>query len=252
MSTGKEITFNGNLGSYKVISTDDGDLTIWSEKFDENCHSLAGSYKETEYNYLEGCKIQEKIESGPECTIFEVGLGAGIGILATLELYKKLKTKTKINFITTELDESLVLWVIKNQLPKEFNLKKVGEHYFGKIENFGLCILIGDALETINTLPQGSVDAIFQDPFSPKKNPTLWTIDWFEKLKLIAKKNALISTYSASTSIRKSMVMAGWTIENRKGFAYKKSSTVGAIESEYCDLEFTRSILENQKIKPFL
>jgi chorismate dehydratase len=70
-----------------------------------------------------------------------------------------------------------------------------------------------------------SLDVIYQDPFSPKKNPELWTTDWFEKLKKLSRPGTVLCTYSASSAVRKALGAAGWTVQSFAGFARKKQST---------------------------
>ena len=53
--------FNGILGSYKVLRTSDGSETLWSEYFNENCHSLAGAKEETLYNSIEGTNLPQAL-----------------------------------------------------------------------------------------------------------------------------------------------------------------------------------------------
>jgi chorismate dehydratase len=82
----------------------------------------------------------------------------------------------------------------------------------------------------------GNFHAIFQDAFSPNKNQTLWTVEWFHFLKKESYHNVALSTYSASVSIRKSLVVAGWIIENHKGYSLKRSMTTASLTGVIDDL----------------
>ena len=77
-----------------------------------------------------------------------------------------------------------------------------------KNENFHLIILIGDARVSLPKFKNDhdiKFDCIYQDAFSPKRNAILWTSEWFKLLKSISNQDCIMSTYSASSSIRKSM-----------------------------------------------
>ncbi|MRJ06039.1 MAG: hypothetical protein C6I01_00755, partial [Epsilonproteobacteria bacterium] len=41
---------------------------------------------------------------------------------------------------------------------------------------------MGDAREIIQKAPSHFFDVCYQDPFSPKVNPELWTIEFFQTL----------------------------------------------------------------------
>jgi tRNA U34 5-methylaminomethyl-2-thiouridine-forming methyltransferase MnmC len=245
-------TFNGKLGSYSVIQTDDNTTTLYSEFYDENCHSTSGAVEETLYNYIEGCNLLEKSKSNRSLVIFEVGLGIGLGPKLTYETFKD--RKTDIKFISTEIDEALVEYSKEHNKCDIFkNLKRIEEdelvYYVSKFENFSLYILIGDARITTSTaFKKGvfkKVDAIFQDAFSPKKNPTLWTKQWFEQLRHISNDQVLMTTYSSHISVRKSMYEAGWKVFKRKGFGEKRSMTLCSLSGE-----MNEDILRNIKTAP--
>jgi tRNA U34 5-methylaminomethyl-2-thiouridine-forming methyltransferase MnmC len=230
--------FIGKLGRYKIIETEDKTKTLWSEYFDEACHNLSGAYKETVYNYIQGCQIPDQINLNQNVHVLDVGFGLGIGLKAFIDVLRKENDTSSSgsmnhSYVSMELDEDLFLWSIKTNFP---------ESIFIKIDNYYTCtfnfkanshlhtiIFIGDGRITIpeafkNNLFQ-KFTAIFQDAFSPKKNPTLWTTEWFLDLKKMAESQVYMSTYSASVSVRKSMIKAGWKISNAKGFGQKRTMT---------------------------
>lgn len=242
--------FNGKLGSYTVVETEDQSFTLHSEFFDENCHSKCGAVAETLYNYFEGCKVQrEKFDRKTPFTIFEVGFGLGIGPKVTFE--KLTSSEQSYEFISTELDEDLVLWTGENDKCEIFNnLEKKslsGLTYYQSVTgNFTLKILIGDARETTKLANElgllKEVNAIYQDAFSPKKNAALWTTEWFTLLKEVSSNDVIMSTYSSAGVIRKSMLNAGWKVFKRIGFGTKRSSTVAQLHGEM-DQVFIENVL---------
>lgn len=241
------MTIKGSLGSYSLIETDDGSQSIYSEYFDENCHSTSGAYSETIYNYIEGCEIVEKLSQCSNLVVLEVGLGAAIGpecLIDTL-IKENLASSKSITFYSTEIDYDFTLWVLENS--------NFAKKYQSKFENYTLnpdqitftlfnvnfVILIGDARKTIKSVPVNCVDCIFQDAFSPKKNPLLWTVEWFQDLRLIANDTCILSTYSSSNGIRASLLSGGFVIESRKGFGRKRTCTRG-FSQEYKKLEYMK------------
>lgn len=252
MTKEKLKTFNGKLGSYKLVETDDSSTTLYSEYFDENCHSTSGAIEETIYNYIQGCEISEKSLKSNEITIFEVGLGIGLGPRLTYEAL--LDSNTKTTFFSTEIDEGLVQYSVEHNDCAIFkDLKKVETneltYFHSKIEQFDFYILVGDARVTTKTAHDlgllKNVSAIYQDAFSPKKNPTLWTKQWFELLFKISNENVTLSTYSSHISVRKSMFAAGWKVFKREGFGEKRSMTICKTSGD-----MNKDILRNIKTAP--
>lgn len=225
--------FTGKLGKYKIIETEDQTKTLWSEYFDEACHNLSGAYEETLHNYILGCHVDEQLMARKNVHVLDVGFGVGIGLKAYIEEIKKYPTNgLSLTYTSIELDEDLFLWSAKETFP-ELLFDKKDNTYFCNLElansHLLITIYIGDGRKT---LPQAFKEgllpkftAIFQDAFSPKKNPALWTVEWFGDLRIMSAPEVYLSTYSSSVSIRKSMITSGWRIENKKGFGQKRTMT---------------------------
>jgi chorismate dehydratase len=245
--------FKGNLGTYRIIETEDNTQTIWSEYFDENCHNTSGAKAETFYNYIEGCHLADQLLESNHLNIFDVGFGPGLGLLYLLEFLSSYQGKT-INYYSIEIDEELVKWAMENTFHTNEFSKVISNdllYYQFQLGQINCKILIGDGRITFKKASQlgliESLNAIFQDPFSPKKNPTLWTKEWFLDLKNVSSKNVYMSTYSSSVSIRKSMIEAGFVISNAPGFGKKKTMTKARLFGELdptLKLELDRSPIQ--------
>lgn len=209
--------------NYEEVITDDGSTTLFSKLYNETCHSTSGAVNETITHYIKGCEI-ERLSDLQSCTnILEVGFGAGIGFLQTMNAFKS--SQKQFNFLSLEID----LELIEIFSEKEKIIFEVSENiYKFKKDNFTLYILLGDARKTISKIPNiltDKINAIYQDAFSPKRNAVLWTTEWFNDLKKLSAKNCIMSTYSSSSSIRKSMISAGWILYEGVKFGPKRSST---------------------------
>jgi len=248
--------FSGTLGHYNIVKTET-DVTIHSQYFNENCHSLAGAFEETEHNYIKTCLIEEKLKlcslQSKSLRIFDVGFGVGIGLISLIQHFKD----SPIYYFSVEIDREFLFKILKdvfllnNLETKKFNDSDLTFVEF-EIEKIKACIFIGDARKTIPLAFKEnliySIDAIFQDPFSPKKNPTLWTVEWFTLLKTISKEEVRLSTYSSSISIRKSLMKAGFLVYSQKGYKNKRTMTYATLtgkKDELLEAEINKSpILE--------
>lgn len=215
------------LKNYKKIITDDDSTTYFSKLYGETCHSTAGAASETRTHYIEGCSITQKLNTQDTINIFEVGFGTGLGFTQTLDSVKGLKKH--FTFVSTEIDTDFIEGMLE-QMGFNINKKETNKltYYSVYEEYYSLIILAGDARETIKKLPSifnEKFHAVYQDAFSPKRNAILWTKEWFDDLRKICSEDAILSTYSASSSIRKSLIAAGWTVFNGVEFGKKRSST---------------------------
>lgn len=232
------------LKGHNFIQTEDGSYTAFSERYNEACHSTSGAVTETKLHYIEGCNIIEKALSHSPLAIFEVGFGVGVGFFET----QKALAHHHFHFLSIEIDEALVKYVFEtNELLKSYKIKNEDNLiiYEVKTQNFHLEVLVGDARVTVSEyLKKNSftAHAIYQDAFSPKRNPDLWTIEWFTLLKSFSDKDVIMSTYSSSSAIRKSMLMAGFKLYAGEKFGPKRSSTRARLTGETSE-----AILEHLK-----
>lgn len=205
---------------FKVVETDDGSFTFYSEQYGENCHSTAGALGETKRYFLEETKLREFTQANAEVSIFEVGWGLGLNFIETLKICKDIQ----LNYISTEIDENLIIWAQQNY-PELAGLKKINTYqYLLETQGLKLKIYLGNAAKMNYSFNQ-NFDFIFQDAFSPKKCPELWTHQWFEFLYKITKKGGVLVTYSASHSVLRNLNDSNWQTLKIKGFGHKRSAT---------------------------
>ena len=84
------------------------------------------------------------------------------------------------------------------------------QHIF-KEQNLNIELFIGDARDYIKKF-KNHFDIVYQDPFSPATNPSLWTFEYFKDLKTTLKQDAIITTYSTALSTRLALYHNGFNI----------------------------------------
>lgn len=241
---------------HQWVETDDGSLTLFSEEFGEACHSSTGAKTETLLHYIQGCRITERVSSHSPFTILEVGFGLGMGFLTTQEVLAGHGGHW--HFLSLEIDLALVEW-FGEKYPQLMNK---GEGVYEMIgEGFTLTILTGDARKVLPRYLKRNptqFHAIYQDAFSPRRNPILWTREWFELLRLNSADDVILSTYSSSSFIRKSLLEAGWKLQRGEKFGPKRSSTRAVLSGQSDEdilLHLSRSpvpALSDENIESFL
>lgn len=214
------------LKDHKIIKTEDGSLSVYSEIYNENAHSLHGAANETDLHYIQGCKIKERSDNTQTFSILEIGFGSGLGFIKTFEALMN----NKVSMVSYEIQKELIDFFIHEH--PEFEIIQKDENTFYLEENdFELTIRIGDARQLIKKEAL-KFSAIYQDAYSPRRNPYLWTVEWFRDLKKVCNDDVIMSTYSASSSIRKSMLAAGFKLYPGEKFGQKRTSTRARLSGE--------------------
>ena len=90
----------------------------------------------------------------------------------------------------------------------------------------------GDARKSVLTLSE-KYNFIFLDAFTPKKLPTLWTLEFFKELYRLLDDNGVLATYSSSAAVRSAMREVGFFVGRSIG-ADKK--IIGTIATKNKDL----------------
>ena len=218
------------MSELKIVATNDGSASVFSEKFNQQYHSLHGAIQESMHVFI-NAGLHFKIKSLNEISILEIGFGTGLNGLLTLN--EAIKSNTKINFTTIEkypldndiierlnygfiisMDNSSALlnqmhaceWNSLTLISNEFYLKKVKLDF----EN----------IDFINEF-----DIIYFDAFAPNAQPELWTISMFEKMYNALKTNGILVTYCAKGEVKRNLKVAGFQIESLPGPVGKREMT---------------------------
>ncbi len=203
----------------KQISTKDGSKTLYSEKYDETYHSVSGAVEESVEKFVKPCRISEL--KNPK--VLDICFGLGYNSAAAIE------ANQNIEIISLENDERLFGEILKlNPNLKYYNLvKKLASNKELEYEkdNIKIKLLIGDARETVKNI-KNKFDAVFLDPFSPKKCPELWSYEFFSDIIKLMKPGAIMATYSCARAVRENLKRAGFIVKDGPVVGRRAPSTV--------------------------
>src|SRR5205823_3732694 len=89
----------------------------------------------------------------------------------------------------------------------------------------------GELLENLAPARLGPLraDVVFWDPFSPRANPSLWTVAAFAALRRVAGPRCTLATYSASTATRVALLLGGWAVGVGDAIGDKAQTTAAAV-----------------------
>lgn len=210
------------------IQFDEREVPI-NQNFDDPYYSFLNGEEESEYVFLQGNQLSERLKS--QFHIAELGFGTGLNFFLLWELWQNLGIEGQIQFTSFELypmaqsDRRRALL----QFPKILQKLELFEAQFcGQVfENslIKLNIIEGDARKTLPCW-NGQADAWFLDGFSPLKNPELWEENLLKSVFEHSRQGATASTYSAAGHIRRKLELAGFKTQRIKGYAHKRHMTI--------------------------
>ena len=219
----------------KQIITKDNSVTLHNREYDETYHSVTGAMEETFEKFIKPCKIKELAEKG-KLRILDICFGLGYNAIAAIETALESNPNCEIEIVSLEQD--LKLDELKKLNPKlkhysiikKLELDPINNQYIYEDKNIHLIIKLGDAVETIRKVT-GKFDAVFLDPFSPKKNSELWTYSFFSEIANRMKKQGILATYSCARMVRDNLVKAGFTVKDGPKVGRRGPSTIATLSS---------------------
>ena len=187
------------------VVTEDGSQTLYSCEFNEAYHSPRDGALNESLNKHVLPAFRFRGNSG-KLTILDICFGLGYNTLATLYHVKKEKLPHHIHIVSPEFDRGLIESLTSFDYPPEFNelkpvIDQLSKNFFYEDAQFKIEILPGDARLEIPKI-KTKFDVVYQDAFSPKKNPLLWTKEYFAQIRSAMKDDGLLSTYSVAAAVR--------------------------------------------------
>ncbi|MCD6176648.1 MAG: hypothetical protein J7K29_02305 [Candidatus Cloacimonetes bacterium] len=208
----------------KLVKTKDGSYTAFSEIAGEHYHTISGAIEEAFEKHVNALGIENGMH------ILDFCFGLGYNSIAACKDHDNLQIiglENDLKIIEAMKDiEILDILKIKFDAFRDIaeNLDVTDNN------NNRIQILLGDALQKIDELSNEIFDRVFFDPFSPKKQPEMWSEEIFQKIYNKMKIGAKLSTYSCAKQIRKNMISVGFKVMDGPVIGRKSPATIAVKE----------------------
>lgn len=214
----------------RLIDTEDGSHSLYSEQFNVTYHSKFGAIQETRHVFI-NAGLHHKAEGKKELSVLDIGFGTGLNAFMTLLEGEKLDLK--INYTGVEA------FPIGVEMAQKFNYAdllecpdkaetflqlhqsnwgeevKYTEHFTGTKLNVKFQELDFD----------NKFDVIYFDAFAPQSQPELWTTEVFGIMKKSLVLNGVLVTYCAKGDVKRILKGLGFEIEKLLGPPGKREMT---------------------------
>ena len=253
---------------YKIVKLASGVHSVHSLEYGETFHPVIGPVAEAEALYVRQLSLPERLRrTRGEFVIWDVGLGAAsnaVTILrATHEIPSELRiisfdqTLEPLQFAlahTAELDylqgyEDPLQSLLKTHR-NEFKNAAQQVHWHLHLADFPTFL----ARPAAQQIPKPH--AIMFDAFSPATNPAMWTEPLFARLFALLDPTRLCSlpTYSRSTMLRVTLLIAGFFVGVGHATGEKEETTIAAncmsLISEPLDRTWLKRVRRSTSAEP--
>ncbi len=231
------------MSDYELVQLANGTFSVHAIAEDETFHPVIGPAAEAQALYVRQLHLPDRIAAhGREFVIWDVGLGSAANVLtvftATANINCSLRvisfdrTIEPLNFAVQHARE--LGYVAGYEEPirdllangqTQFLNGKQSIHWELRVADFPLW-LTNEAKTRSTSTP----DAILYDPFSLAKNPTMWSPQVFSNVfgLLNPKQPCAVPTYSRSTMLRVTLLLAGFYVGAGHATGEKEETTIAA------------------------
>lgn len=227
---------------YQLVRLANGAFSIRDRAAGETFHPVIGPRAEAEALYVRPLRLRERLqrESG-EFVIWDVGLGGAANIATVLRSVQDLPGRLRIVSFDRTLEglrfalnhaqdlgyfagwEDVCFALLEHRAVSlaRSALKLDWERHLGDFP-----ALLGRPEAAAWPKPHG----ILFDAFSPAKNPEMWTAPLFARLHEILDpgRPCMLATYSRSTMLRVSLLLAGFHVGIGGATGEKEETTIAA------------------------
>ena len=223
--------------SCEVVKTRWGSWAVRDHEAGEVMHPGPGPLIEAQELYVQQSQLADRLTrtQASRFVVFDVGLGAGSNALAAWQVSQACPPQTaRLEIVSFENNLEAMHLALKNN--EAFG-------FVGEARLAAQTLLATGCYENDRTLwrlqhadvfaglarEHSRADVVFWDPFSPKANPNLWTVHAFTAARKASGPEATLFTYSASTTVRVALLLAGWHVGLGQATGTKATTTNAAL-----------------------
>lgn len=215
----------GKMEGLKKIITKDSSITYYNEEGGDYYHSVSGARQEAFEKHAKALRITEK--NSP--VIFDICFGLGYNTAAALDMIEGpctvfcFENDREILGRIAEIHADFKSYGKIREFASSFLEKGKTDYSSGRAM---LRMFLGDARKNVPRAGR-KADFVFFDPFSPSKEPWMWSSEFLSAIRLMMNHGAKLSTYSCAGLVRKNMAMAGFSVRDGPSVGRRSPGTIG-------------------------
>jgi tRNA 5-methylaminomethyl-2-thiouridine biosynthesis bifunctional protein len=190
--------------------------------------------------FLEPCGLAERLARGERVVVGELGFGTGLNFLCALRMFRESASpEARLDYVSCERhplsSEDLQracppvpeLLALARELCERYPQSPFGVHPLSfDNDRVRLTLVLEDVADAMASYPR-DINAWFLDGFAPDRNVAMWSGDIMAAIADRCAPSALVSTYTASGTVKRGLREAGFTVKRHPGYGTKRHMLVG-------------------------
>jgi queuine tRNA-ribosyltransferase len=209
------------MSDHEVVTTRSGARAMLDRATGQVMHPVVGPLAEAEALYVAPSRLAGRLldpSPGP-LVLLDVGLGAGSNAVAAWRVSEARAGGRALEIVSFDRTVAALALALSPEHAAAFGLDgpagaaarallACGRHVAPRTT---WRLVLGE-LPGALAGASPAADIVFWDPFSPRANPELWSVAAFTALRSACAGRATVHTYSAATSTRAAMLLAGFAV----------------------------------------
>ena len=221
---------------FELVTLRDGGKSIRSSVHGETMHIGTDPVTEASELHIRQQRICDRAPAWngkhPFC-IWDVGLGPAANAVASINALRSSGAEGEIH--SFEIDTSVLKFALRHSAELGYlegwvsPVERLLTHGEAEpIPGVRWVLHRGDFSLMVPNAPPPA--AILLDPYSPARNPEMWNLETFRKLLSCTREEipCLLTNYTRSTSMRVTMLLAGWFVGRGVPTGEKEETTVAS------------------------
>ena len=253
-----------SVDGYELVRLRNGAHSVRSQAHGETMHPGLGPEAEAETLYVTQLRLVDRLLAHQgEFVIWDVGLGAAANALTVLRATRHMSASVRLISFDETLEPLRFAWSHRSALEyfagHEAKVEQLISENHAEFQEGGLRVCwdchVADfpaflRQPSARMLPKPH--AVLFDPWSPAKNPGMWTAPLFADLfgMLEPARPCGMPTYSRSTMTRVALLLAGFWVGAGRAAGRKEQTTIAANTASLIDEPLDRRWLERARGSP--
>jgi tRNA U34 5-methylaminomethyl-2-thiouridine-forming methyltransferase MnmC len=226
---------------FEIVTLKGGERSIRSIFHGETMHIGTGPRSEALALHIDQPQILRRLQEWGSSTpfvIWDVGLGPAGNALTLLETLKALRgSERPVAIHSFEISTAILTFALQHA--DKLSYLAGWEKAVDELLHCGMTrplphvdwhLHIGDFRDSTRLAPPPA--SIFHDPYSPAKNPEMWSLETFRLMRDRTDETdappCLLTNYTRSTAVRVTLALAGWFVGTGVPTGEKTETTIAS------------------------
>jgi len=225
-----------NEGGFELVHLKSGQRSVRCRTHGETMHVGTGPSTEASELHIRQQRIVERAQAQAACgtpfVLWDVGIGPAGNALTALDALRGITAPVEIH--SFEISTDVLEFALQHADALGYMAgwesaieQLLAEGLTNPLPHVRWQLHRGDYLAQLHNAPPPA--AIFHDPYSPARNPEMWSLEVFQAAReRVGAGTCLLTNYTRSTAVRATLALAGWCVGFGVATGDKDQTTIAA------------------------